>query len=73
MAFDAILTEIVLDMNFYTEKVPFNIFYAVFQEIQPKAPKKPREVLDSGDQMLILPFWGHSHVDKTENDKTRVW
>ena len=58
MAFDAILTEIVLDMNFYTEKVPFSIFYAVFQEIQPKAPKKPREVLDSGVQMLILPFLG---------------
>ena len=56
MAFDAILTEIVLDINFYTEKVPFSIFYAVFQEIQPKAPQKPREVLDSGVQMLILPF-----------------
>ena len=56
MAFYAILTEIVLDISFYTEKVPFSIFYAVFQEIQPKAPKKPREVLDSGVQMLILPF-----------------
>ena len=25
MAFDAILTEIVLDINLYTEKVPFSI------------------------------------------------